>query len=120
MAKPNADLDGRTWECVNEPEKFWKYFYLVSLSQHLGWDSAVCVNADNDQDALDAAVDYHEAQGHMGYFVEERDLRRDKDGAEVDMLWAGNHSLAMCVEDVNIRRIPERFVTFPPRKEEAE
>lgn len=113
MKDSNSDLEGRTFPCVNETEKFWKSFYLVSLTQCLSWDSAICVNADHEQDALDYAVDYAEEQGWLGYFVDETDVRHDKHGEEIDTIRAGNHCLALNMEEVNIRRIPERFVFFP-------
>jgi hypothetical protein len=79
-------------QCVNEDEKFWGKYYLVSFAQCLGWDSAICVNADNEQDAADEAADYAEEKGWKGYFLDNEDL---EDYAEDDIITVGNHCLSV-------------------------
>ena len=87
---------------VNEEEKFWKHSFNVWLSA-IG--KPICVNADHEQDALDYAVDYAEEQGWSGLFVDEEDIKHDSHENEIDIIRAGNHSLALPAEEVHIKQI---------------
>lgn len=81
---------------VNEDEKFWKHSYRVHLHQ---FDTeGILVNADNEQDSLDYAVDYAEEQGWEGLFMtqDEQD-EADRDGEEY--ITAGNHCRALTSSD---------------------
>lgn len=94
------DID---YVCVNEDEKFWKHYYLVSFDNHTGWDSAICVNADNEQDALDYAADYAESKHWVGYFL---DYELEKEYAEFnEVMYLGNHGLPIHITDLNIMQI---------------
>ena len=83
---------------VNEDEKFWKHSYQVYLSE---FDlNGICVNADNESDALDYAIDYHEEKGNMGLFIEyptEEDYNTQ--------LCGGNHCLVLSSDNITIQKL---------------
>ena len=87
---------------VNEKEKFWEHSYNVWLASIGG---PVCVNADNAEDALDFAVDYAEERGWIGLFLDSGEIETDKDGNEIDVVRAGNHCLALPIEEIHIDQI---------------
>ena len=85
------------WDYENEPVKFWKYSYHVYLNE---FDTdGMYINADNEQDALDYAIDIAEEKGWMGLFIEdptEQDYEEQISG--------GNHGLVLSGEPL-IKRI---------------
>jgi hypothetical protein len=86
---------------VNEEEKFWKHSYRVYLHDTEG----LLINADNEQDALDYAVDYAEEQGWVGLFLDETELEEAIADNE-DIIFAGNHGLALSSSDyIHIKQI---------------
>lgn len=85
---------------VNEDENFWGKYYLVSFAQCLGWDSAICVNASNEGDAIDAVADYHEKNGHLGYLD-----YKECGYSEDDMITVGNHCWQVPSWEINIKQI---------------
>jgi hypothetical protein len=83
---------------INEEEKFWRHSYKVHLSE---FDlTGVCVNADNESDALDFAINYHENQGHMGLFID-NPTEEDFD----NKLIGGNHSLVLSSDNIIITQL---------------
>jgi hypothetical protein len=76
------------YKYVNEDEKFWKHSYKVFLHE-FDYDGII-VNADNEQDALDYAIDYAEEQGWMGLFIE----NPTEEDYETQLV-GGNHSLVL-------------------------
>lgn len=86
---------------VNEDEKFWNHSYLVSLASCLGLESAIPVNADNESDAVDYAVNYAEKMGWEGFFVPVEDVPED----EADIIYAGNHSRPLYAWEVHITQV---------------
>ena len=85
------------YEYINEPEKFWKHSYLVCLHE---FDSGVVVNADNEQDALDYAIDWAEDHNWMGYFIEEPTEEDYK-----TQITGGNHGLVLSSDNVTIKQL---------------
>jgi hypothetical protein len=98
-------IKGDIMQYVNEEEKFWRHSYLVSFDNHTGWDSAICVNAENEQDAIDAAADYAESQGWMGYFLDADDVDKMTDAEQDDLYYAGNHGLPIDSEQLNVKQL---------------
>ena len=73
---------------VNEESKFWKHSYRVHLNE---FDvDGILVNADNESDALDYAIDFAESQNWMGLFIE----NPTEEDFETQMI-GGNHSLVL-------------------------
>ena len=101
----NVMIEGKMRECVNEDDNFWGKYYLVSFAQCLGWDSAVLINADNDQNAVDYAADYHEEKGHMGYFLDPADKRTQELEKFDELVHCGNHCLPVHMIELNVRRV---------------
>ena len=62
------------------------YEYISEFSDPL------IINADNDQDALDYAIDYAESQIWMGLFMDDSDIAElESDGFLEEHLSGGNH-----------------------------
>ena len=83
------------WEYDNEEEKFWKHSYQVYLHEFdmMGY----YVNADNEQDALDFAIDLAEEESLVGLFIEnptEEDCENHVGG--------GNHGLVLSSDNWSI------------------
>jgi hypothetical protein len=75
---------------INETEKFWKHSYRVHLSEHDV--DGLLINADNEQDALDYAIDYAESQGWEGLFLDDNDIQElENEGFLDEHLSGGNH-----------------------------
>lgn len=91
-----------TYTYVNEAEKFWDHSYNVMLAD-IG--SEICVNADNEQDALDYAVDYAEEQGWEGYFLDTPGDDMTADWHEDDICYAGNHGRALLAFEIHIKQL---------------
>ena len=85
------------WEYVNEPVKFWDHSYEVTLSE---FSDEIYVNADNEQEALDFAIDYAEEQGWMGLFIDEP-TEEDYE----TQISGGNHGLVLSSDNVFITQI---------------
>ena len=82
---------------VNEPEKFWKYLYEVTLCN---FAYPIKVNANHEQDALDYAVDYAEEQGWEGYFLDENHGYHEN-----DVIIAGNHGRLLLSHEIHIEKV---------------
>lgn len=91
------------YDCVNEDTNFWGKYYLVSFDNHTGWESAICVNADNPQDATDYAADYAESKNWTGYFLDYDSKSYYEKYDEV--LYIGNHGLPIWIGDFSILTI---------------
>jgi len=94
-------------ECVNvypelniDEQVFWDHIYRVWLAKII---DPITVNADNEQDALDEAVDYAEAQGWNGLFLDEANEAHLSEFDEV--VYAGNHGLPLSIDEIHIERI---------------
>jgi len=96
---------GKCYPYVNEESKFWAHSYLVSFASCLGWESAICVNADNEQDAIDAAADYAEEQGWVGYFLDEADPWVQELAGFGEVSFVGNHGLLIQDTELHVRRL---------------
>lgn len=66
-----ANANDYFWEGEYGSPGFWARRYLVTLSE-LG--PTLIVNADNEQDAIDFAIDYAEDQGWEGLFLQEEEI----------------------------------------------
>ena len=87
----------KLFKYVNEEEKFWDHSYKVILSQ---FDpSGIIVNADNEQDALDYAIDFAEEQGWIGLFLDQDEITRLDPNEQENLIFGGNHGLALSWED---------------------
>jgi hypothetical protein len=81
---------------VNEESKFWDNSYQVFLQE---FDSkGIIVNADNEQEALDFAVDYAESQGWVGLFLDQSELDKLSESEQENLVMGGNHCLALSWE----------------------
>jgi hypothetical protein len=94
--------EGNEYLCVNEESNFWDKYYLVGFASCLGWDSAICVNASHAQDAVDAAADYAEKHGWMGYFVDYDDVDHEY---EEEYCVVGNHGLYVHCTELHVVEI---------------
>jgi hypothetical protein len=74
----------------NEEEKFWKHSYKVSLSE---FDNGFTINADNEQDALDYAIDLAEEKGWVGLFLDQNDIVDMTEQELGEHTSGGNHGL---------------------------
>jgi hypothetical protein len=93
-----------SWPYVNEDgSKFWKHSWLVSFDSHLGWDSAICVDADDMQNAIDEVADYAESQGWVGYFLDDEQARELDEFDEVS--YVGNHGLPVWDGELNVKQL---------------
>ncbi len=101
VIKPNLRHFGQfpEVEVVNGDEDIWRNTYLVCVD----YFSVYLVIANHEQDALDILVDYFEERGYNGYFLDENDLQ-DYD-SEDDILYAGNHSLPLAIDQLIIEQI---------------
>ena len=90
-------------QCVNEEELFWDHIYSVFLGDGF-CPTEIVVNADNEQDAIDFAVDHAEEQGWRGLWL---DYQTDNDIiVELEKYdevgYFGNHGLAVSHSDIHI------------------
>jgi len=87
-----------------DEELFWKGMYIVWLSAIGG---GLLVNADNEQDALDSAIDHAEEQGWEGLFLQDDDIEeiREEHGEEGldDYTSGGNHGRYLNDFNVNLK-----------------
>lgn len=66
--------------------------YLVSVDSHTGWD--VAVFAANDQEAIDAVIDFAEDEGYEGWLLDDVDKADIEHEGFLDEYWhGGNHGL---------------------------
>jgi hypothetical protein len=92
------------FQYVNETEKFWKHSYRVHLSE-LDPDG-ILINADNEQDALDSAIDYAESQGWEGLFLDDADIHElENDGYLEEHISGGNHGRYLSSLNVTITQL---------------
>ena len=92
-----------TYKYVNEDEKFWDHSYNVSFASCLGWDSAICVNADNEQEAVDFAADHAQEQGWVGYFIDDEDLAEHEEFN--DVLYVGNCGWPIQASELHVEQL---------------
>jgi hypothetical protein len=90
----------KTYEYINEESKFWNHSYSVTLSE---FSDPLIINADNDQDALDYAIDYAEEKNWMGLFLDDSDIAElENDGFLDEHISGGNHGLYLSSLNVDI------------------
>lgn len=83
---------------ANEDEHFWKKAYVVHLSAIGG---AELMNADNEGEALDAAIDYAEEQKWDGLFLSDDEVAElEAEGNLDDYVSGGNHGRYL--NDMNV------------------
>ena len=71
------EVNKRYCSAINqEDHDFYDKAFEVSLAQII---PPVVVYADNEQDAIDIAADWHEKQGHMGLFVDPEDIEDEEE-----------------------------------------
>lgn len=90
-------------EYDNESVRFWKYSYHVYLSEFdtMGY----YINADNEGEALDAAIDCAEKDGYVGLFLSQADiLQMDEDELE-EHICGGNHGLYLSSLNVIVKKL---------------
>lgn len=88
---------------VNEDTKFWNHSYEVYLSEFSG---PILVNADNEQDALDYAIDYAESQGWVGLFLDQSDIiELENEGFLDEHISGGNHGLYLSSHNWSIKKL---------------
>jgi len=79
---------------INEKVKFWDYSYRVHLHEYD--TKGLLVNANNESDALDYAIDYAEKHGWEGLFAEPAECTQE----ELDhMICGGNSSRYLSSSD---------------------
>lgn len=83
---------------INEETKFWNHSYRVHLSEYS--NGGLLVNANNEQDALDYAIDYAEEQNWMGLFIE-----NPTDEEMESHITGGNHGLTLSSENITIEKV---------------
>lgn len=86
---------------INESEKFWKHSYRVHL--HELDPVGLLVNADNDQDALDYAIDFAEEKGWNGLFFTPEEWENEK--FKEDYISGGNHGRVLNSMNIRIVKI---------------
>lgn len=85
-------------EVVNGDEQIWDKTFLVCVD----YFKVYLVISDNEQDALDELVDYFEAQGYDGYFLDDADIADlDPD----DVICAGNFCRPLAIDHLIIEQI---------------
>lgn len=91
------DKDGNT--IVNPDDREWHdQLYLVVFDPYAPTHYAAW--ADNESDALDYVVDYCEENNFVGYFLESCDI----DSSETNIIFAGNHGLALDGDNLQVKR----------------
>ena len=99
--QPDTPWHKSELECVNEDEKFWKHYFIVTLDY---WGMIpIVVNADHARDALDAAVDHAEKMGWEGLFIDDEDLPEYEKFD--DVTFAGNHGRPLVASEIYIQQI---------------
>lgn len=87
------------YKYINEETKFWDHSYRVWLSEY----TFVIVNADNDQDALDYAIDYAEEQNWEGLFLTDDEVKElEQEGYLEEHISGGNHGRYLSSLNVRI------------------
>ena len=87
---------------INPEDKgFWKNTYTVILNRHA---DRMKIHADSAGDALDEAIDYAEAQGWEGYFLQAEDIAElDAEGFLDEYPSGGNHGRYVGSHNVYVR-----------------
>ena len=89
---------------INEDSKFWEHSYRIHLSEFD--NEGVLVNANNEQDALDYAIDYHEEQGNEGLFLSHEEVEeKEQEGFLDDYMNGGNHGRYLSSFNVRIDQL---------------
>ena len=84
---------------------FWRNCYAVDIG-----NGEILVNADNEEDALDYAIDCAEKRGWKGLFLAPAEIEElEKDGHLNEHECGGNHSLYLAALscDVSVRLIKQ-------------
>jgi hypothetical protein len=110
-----ANANDYFWENRSGPPGFWDHRYLVTLSE---FGPTLMVNADNEQDALDFAIDCAEEQGWEGLFLDDLDIqelinRAVNDGYSDDLIYTyldeypsgGNHCRYLSSYNIFIKEV---------------
>ncbi len=84
-------------EVINGDEQIWDKMFLICVD----YFNVYLVISDNEQDALDELVDYFEAKGYIGYFLDECDIDLENE----DIVYAGNHGRALAIDQLIIEQI---------------
>ncbi len=94
----------KKYKYVNEEEKFWENSYRVWLSEF----SDVIVNANNEQDALDYAIDYATKQKWEGLFLTPEEVKEiEEEGNIEDYICGGNESRYLSSLNVHIELLED-------------
>ena len=100
IASLDALPKGGPYEYANEDEHFWSQAFAVSFADVGGtW---FIINADNEQDAVDAAADVAEERGYKGYFLDPE----EESEHEGDVTNVGNHGLPIKASELHIQQLP--------------
>lgn len=87
---------------INEETKFWDHSYRVFLSAH----NNLTINANHEQDAIDFAIDYAEAQGWEGLFLSSEEVAElEAEGFLEDYTSGGNHGRYLNSLDISIVKL---------------
>ena len=89
-------------EYVNEQEKFWNHSYKVWLSEF----NDLLINANNEQDALDYAIDHATAQKWEGLFLTQEQVDEiEQEGFLGDYISGGNEGRYLSSFNVTIEKL---------------
>lgn len=95
----------KKYEYINEQEKFWDHSYKVYLSEYI---EPLTVNANNDQEALDIAIDHAEKQGWEGLFLTADQVEeKEEEGTIEDYISGGNHGRYLSSFNVRIEKLED-------------
>lgn len=87
-----------------ETDLFWKNSYVVGFDDHT--NIGALVNADHEQDAIDAAADFYEDWA-PGYFIDPKEVGEyDED----ELTFVGNHGLPVQSHLIWVVKIPNKEV----------
>lgn len=91
----------------NGAECFYGRLYAVALTNIGGW---LIMDASNEQDAIDEAIDHAENNGWMGYFLDQDEQNEiNEEGYLDDYFCGGNHGLFLSdMEAPHVKRVPRR------------
>jgi hypothetical protein len=85
---------------ANEAERFADRAFIVGFTP--GSATGVLVNADHEEDAVDAAADFGAEYGFRGFFLDEDEVAEAGD----DVLHVGNHGEPVRGSDLWIAEVP--------------
>jgi hypothetical protein len=111
-SNPGRQFTGGKVEFANKEDykgQFYRNNYAVTLSE---FGPTVIVNADNEQDALDEAIDYAEKKKYDGLFLSREDEEElESEGNLGDYMMGGNHGRYLSSMNIGIQKIakPKRW-----------